>query len=213
MKLVTATIGVILALATFAHAAAWVPASGNNATINHSNGQDVSGHFGNPEIGEAKFVFANPSAFTAVSPGPPTLTTDTTSVNVTAVAGQTITSVSATVRGDYTFNDSPAELDYSAKLTVDYGSGPVAVDLVFVPPSPLITGEGQFSGTATLTLPANVTSLSSSLFASIQADSSGSATTFIQIKSADLVFTTVPEPTSLTLIGGAGLFILGRRRR
>ncbi len=193
-----------------AFAAPWTTPAGNSGSISYANGQDLNAHFGDPITGEQKFAFANPSGFVAVSPGAPTTVTDTVSFNVSAAPGETLDTVAARIEGDYTFLGDPAQIDYSAVLNI--GGGVYNVPLVFLPPSPQTSGQGEFVGTVLIDLIPDLNATTVSMTATLTASSSGSATTTLQIKNAQIAFTTIPEPASLGLIGGVASLLLRRRR-
>lgn len=192
-------------------AAPWTTPAGNSGSIAYTAGQDVNGHFGNPVTADQKFAFTSPSSFLAVSPDAPTSVTDSVSFNVSAAPGETIDTVSARVEGDYSFLGDPAQIDYTATLIID--GGVYSVGLTFVPTSPLTTGEGEFVGTALVDLVPNLSAASVSLTATLTASSGGAATSTLQIKNAEIAFTTIPEPASLGLLGGVASMLLRRRRR
>jgi hypothetical protein len=194
-------------------AAAWSPAAGLTGAIAYANGQDLNGNFGNPIVVDQTFLFSSPSAFNAASPGVPASTTDTTSASLVALGGLTIQKVSARVEGDFSFNESPAQLTYSATLIVDDGFNPViALPLTFVPASPISSGNGTFIGTGEIALPAGIIAADVSLTASVAATSTAPGTTEIQIKSASFDVTTIPEPAALGVLGLAGAALLRRMR-
>jgi hypothetical protein len=197
-------------MASLCSAAPWTTPAGANGSLTYSNGQDLNAHFADPNVGDEKFAFPNPTAFVAVSPGSPTTVTDTVSFNVVASPGQTIDTVSARIEGDYSFLGDPAQIDYSAVLSINGGT--YAVPLVFAPPSPQTGGEGEFVGTVLIDLIPDLSNASVALTATLTASSSGSATTTLQIKNAEIAFTTIPEPASLGLIGGVASMLLRRRR-
>lgn len=209
-KVVAGIVGFALCSGSVLHAAAWTPPSGSNGTINYTNGQDINGLFGNPGIGEQKFAFANPSSFAVVSPAGPLNITDTASVNVAASPGLFLNTVSVRVKGLYTIVGSPATLTFSGSLNIDGGA--IVAPIVFVPSSPITSGSALFIGTALIDLPASTSSVQASLTFTMSAMSSGSATAQMQNLNADLTFTTIPEPTTLGLLAGAGSMLLRRRR-
>ncbi len=204
-------VGASLALGSLASAAAWSPAAGTNGNLNYSNGQDINGLFGNPAVGEEKFVFVSPSAFGAVAPGSPSSSTDTASVTASTNPGETIQKVSVRVEGDYLITNSPASLTYSGTLNIDGDA--LVVPLTFVPPSPIGgDGQGQFIGTAEAVLPVNVTVVNAALTFTVSASASGIGTAEMQSLNAEIAFTTIPEPATLGALAAASGLLLRRRR-
>lgn len=193
-----------------AQAALWIPSSGTSGLISYSNGQDSNGHFSNPLTGEEKFVFVNPITFLAVSPGSPTTVTDTLSFDATVPGGYQITQVSAQVSGDYSLAGPLATVSYTATLTLDGGA--YSAPVVFAPVAPITSGDGEFSGTVSILLPSGISSVSVAMTGTLQATSATGSTSLVQIKNAQISFTVIPEPVSLSLISGAGVLFLRRRR-
>lgn len=201
--------GLLVGVAT-SQAALWTPSSGISGLISYSNGQDLNGHFSNPQTGEEQFVFADPTEFAATSPAGPTTITDTLSFDVSVPGGYQITQVHAQIAGDYSVLGSPASVIYTATLVLNGGmySSPV----LLTPASPVSSGDGEFSGTTSILLPPGVSSLSVAFTGTLQAIASTGATSLVQIKNAQISFNVIPEPASLGLISGVGALLLHRRR-
>lgn len=202
--------GVLVGAATV-EAALWLPSTGTSGLVSYTNGQDVNDHFSNPVTGEEKFVFASPTQFVATSPAGPAVVTDTLSFDASVPGGYQITQVSAQISGDYSLSGSPASVIYTATLVL--GGGTYTVPILFSPISPVTSGDGDFSGTASIVLPPGISAISVALTGTLQANATTGSTSLVQIKNAQVSFTVIPEPASLGLIGVAVAAVCCYRRR
>ncbi len=204
----------LLVSAAIAPAAPWAPDNGINGPISYANGQDTNGLFGTPEVADGIFEFATPQFFVAVAPGSPSSTSDIVSFNAATIAPtDSFQSVTVTVLGNYSIVGSPADVNYTATLTLAYAQGGGTIlPLVFTPTPPNTPGSDEFTGTATLLLPINTTGLYAELFANVSASATEPGTSNVHLLNAQISFTTIPEPASLGLIGGIASMLLRRRR-
>ena len=206
----------VLAAASASFGAAWTPPAGSTSTFSYANGEDTNGRFGNALVDSSGFSFG-PSTFLASrANGGVETVGDTASVEVTAAPGRTITSISATISGDFTILGTGSvdsggilrvtNLDTMALLTVP---------LIFTgtPASTVTSTQGVFSGTVTIPLPSGTTRTSIQLGGSLTSTAFLNSSSLIQIKDAEiLIATSVPEPTSALALAGVVLFARRSRR-
>lgn len=215
MRYQSLAIATILAIAPAAFGAAWTPSSGTTSNFTYSSGQDTNGRFGTGLATSSGFSFG-PAAFTASISGSLASTADTTRVDVIAATGRTITSIRAEVSGDYTIVGSGLA-DTTATLTItDLDTTLVFTQPLVFPGIPAITltsGQGVFSGTTTITLPAGVTRARLQLSDTISAIADPGSSSLIQIKDAELgIVTAIPEPTSMLALAGVSMLLRRSRR-
>ena len=212
------------------YAAPWTSFAGpaSAGQVNYANGAFNTGLFGSPSAAPVNNTFTwNPligtTGFEANSENlQTTIKNDFVSFDVTETGALDVTTVTATLTGRYSYFGTPGgSLKVDGVLEVTYISGGIGmqsattsfVDIVTLTPIPLVsvTGfeEAQYTGTATLAIPSGVTSFTVKYFSEITASSLVGGTTTVGNQTLTI---SVPEPTSLALVGAAGVMLLKRRR-
>lgn len=208
---------------SFSYAAAWLQPSGSTANYVYSNGGDDNGLFGQPIILPEGLAF-NPAGFVAQSTGgstgPQSQKNDRLYVTLSSPQGQgkTLTSVTLGEIGDYSiFNGGGVKAwAYLIVRVLDtdwVGNRVFTANLVANPTMPVTTAgsaEGEWSGSAVVTLPAAARSVQVVLNNVLQAYSSPNGTSLIEKKDVGITIL-IPEPASM--LGLTGLAMLCVRRR
>ena len=227
---VLTTMGTIGGSAASAGTVPWANASGSAATFTYTDGSNATGLFGDPLVSPAGDFFLffpagfSASAFNTEGGASSASAADRLQAVITAAPGRSITSVSATVVGDYSTLRG-GTVDATALLSVKPTGGATLTSPVDFGPINSLGQAAIFSGNAFVGLPANVEtaliSLDASLFAAADAGGSG----FIQFKGANLTVATAPidapAPATVPLpaaalampIAGAVAFAASRKRR
>jgi hypothetical protein len=213
-------------------AAPWTSFAGpaSAGQVNYSNGSFNTGLFGSPSSAPVNNTWTwnpligNPGSFEAQSQDDDLdFANDFVSFNVQETGALDITTVTATLTGNYSFFGTPGgTIDVVGLLRIRYLTPTLSPAISVVSDFdeistslPLqttsITGfeEGQFTGTVTLAIPSSVTSFNIRYFSALTATSEDGGTTTLGNQTLTI---SVPEPTSLALAGIAGTVLLKRRR-
>lgn len=205
-------------------AAAWLQPNGSTANYVYSNGGDDNGLFGQPIVLPEGLAFS-PAGFVAQSTGgstgPQSQKNDRMYVTLSSPQGQgkTITGVKLGELGDYSiFNGGGVKAwAYLVVRVLDanwVGNRVFTATLNTNPAMPVTTAgsaAGEWDGLATVNLPAAAQSVQVVLNNVLQAYSNPNGTALIEKKDVGITITLFPEPTSM--LGLAGLSMLGVRRR
>lgn len=218
-------IGGVVALICSGHALAgpWTAPNGETAQFFYSNGQDINGLFGNPNVTGNLFVFQT-SFLANASEGSTQSFGDTVSFDVVAKPGLLFSTISVFAGGEYTVTGDPLEnsVDVTALLSLDENDGDtrhfddaLVTDVGF----PVTSGSGFFNGSASVDVSNVFPSPSNNLHIELNNDilaisgPGGTATISITFEALSIEFGIIPEPASLSILAvGAGLLVRRRRR-
>lgn len=209
---------------SFSFAAAWLQPNGSTANYIYSNGGDDNGLFGQPIVLPEGLAF-NPAGFVAQSAGgstgPQSQKNDRLYVTLSSPQGQgnTITNVTLGELGDYSiFNGGGVKAwAYLVVRVLDAnwtGNRVFTANLVANPVMPVTTAgsaQGEWSGTAVVTLPKAAQSVQVVLNNVLQAYSNPNGTALIEKKDVGITIL-IPEPTSMLGLTGLSMLCIRRRR-
>ncbi len=211
---------------TSAQARDWATTGGETASLYYSNGQDITGHFGDPLVDGPSDTFYYVDANFQVSsqngiPGPQgDHQTDTTSFDALAKPGLYFSLIRVTAFGSYGVTGPNASVNLDANLGITENGGMGRTwngPLTTTPDFPQTSGSDDWSGLSvvdiTLVLPVPHDSLHIAMANDVIAISMpGSAATInVQYQDLKIELLLIPEPGTLALLALGGLALLRRR--
>ena len=204
----------LLVLSGVASAAptAWSQPSGSTDNFNYTGGQSANGNFGDPTIGGDVLLFF-PASLTADSTRS-THSSDTVSFLLSPKAGQQFSRISVGLLGDYSINGFGAvDTVGTLKLTNTATNEVITRDVTFTPTMPVtnVSGinQGDFSGTADVSVPKNWMQTLVELNSDLSATATPGSTSLIQLKGASVNLQAAAVPLPAAVLAAPAAMAIG----
>lgn len=187
--------------------------SSPNNVFSYSGGQSLNGLFGDPIVTDAGFFFFPTGFIVTSSGGTPASASDKVQVNLTVPAGSLL-GLSLQEVGDYAIlGGGASSVTGTVTATVIAANGPTPIGTILADTFTNLHStpgnqSGLWNGTASISIPSDVTQIRIVFDNLLNATSTPTGTSTIDKKVSVII---IPEPATLGALLGGALFLLRRK--